>query len=69
MQELNTSLLLGLQKKNSISEFYYSIYSNEIGIFTGSHIGNVTDLNNAINNQYPPDYIKNATSTKFKEWW
>ncbi len=63
MQELNTSLLLGLQKKNSISELYYSIYSNEIGIFTGSHIGNVTDLNNAINNQYPPEYIKNVTFT------
>lgn len=32
---------------------YYSLYSATIGILSASHIGNVNDLNNSINNQTP----------------
>ena len=34
-------------------ELFYSFYDNEIGILRASHIGNIDDLVNAINNQQP----------------
>ncbi|MFM7731173.1 MAG: TonB-dependent receptor [Flavobacteriales bacterium] len=35
--------------KNSIhSEIFYSLYAGDIGIFAGSHIGNITDLENVL---------------------
>ena len=37
-----------------------SIFNTRIGIFSGSHLGNLTDLENAIRAMEPPDYIKNA---------
>jgi iron complex outermembrane receptor protein len=60
IQELNTSVTMGWRKEKSGLELFYSLFSTKIGIFTGSHIGNVTDLINAINNGDPPDYIKDA---------
>jgi iron complex outermembrane recepter protein len=39
-------------KKFEITTFY-SLFSSQIGILSASHIGNVTDLYNAINNQIP----------------
>jgi len=35
------------------SEIHYSIYQSETGIYTGSHIGNLTDLNTAIHATKP----------------
>jgi iron complex outermembrane receptor protein len=63
IQELNMSATAGWRRKNSGLELFYSFFSTEIGIFTGSHIGNVTDLINAINNGQPPEYIRNADFT------
>jgi iron complex outermembrane receptor protein len=39
---------------------FYSIFNSRIGIFSGAHIGNLTDLENLIRLQEPPDYIKDA---------
>ena len=39
-------------KKYDVS-VYYSLYSAALGILSASHLGNVTDLNNAIDNQLP----------------
>ena len=35
------------------SEVHYSIYQSETGIYTGSHVGNLTDLNTAIHSTKP----------------
>lgn len=41
--------------ENFVSEVYISNYNSKVGIFSGSHIGNLTDLNNAINMNVPFD--------------
>ncbi len=63
IQELNMSATVGWRKADHGVELFYSLFSTKLGIFTGSHIGNVTDLINAISNGEPPDYIKNAGFT------
>ncbi|MDW3645606.1 MAG: TonB-dependent receptor [Bacteroidia bacterium] len=35
------------------SRLYYSLFNTELGILRGSHIGNLTDLQNAIGNRVP----------------
>lgn len=40
---------------NFISEIYISNYNSKVGIFSGSHIGNLTDLENAIKRNVPFD--------------
>lgn len=60
VQELNMSATAGWRKENHGLELFYSLFSTKLGIFTGSHIGNVTDLINAIENGDPPDYIKDV---------
>lgn len=63
VQELNMSATAGWRGERSGLEFFYSFFSTELGIFTGSHIGNVTDLIYAINSGAPPDYIRNEGFT------
>ncbi|MFZ1525811.1 MAG: carboxypeptidase-like regulatory domain-containing protein [Saprospiraceae bacterium] len=41
------------QTSRAYRKFYYSFYQNEIGILRGSHIGNLTDLRNAIGRNVP----------------
>ncbi len=59
--EYNFSATAGWLKSNWGSELFFSSFDTELGIFTGSHIGNTTDLINAINSGKPPDYIADAT--------
>ncbi len=47
-QEANFSVTAGWKKDRFNTELYYSFFSTQVGIFTGSHIGNLTDLQNAI---------------------
>ncbi len=58
--EYNFSAAAGWQQSNWGSELFFSSFDTELGIFTGSHIGNTTDLINAINAAKPPDYISDA---------
>jgi iron complex outermembrane recepter protein len=47
--EINYSATLGYQtKKGLASELYFSLFNTQLGIFTGSHIGSTTDLQDAI---------------------
>jgi len=48
MREANFSYTLGWRGEKSGAEFFYSRFHSQFGIFTGAHIGNLTDLNNAI---------------------
>lgn len=62
-EEMNFSLTAGWKRNKTITELFYSFFNTRIGIFSGSHIGNVTDLLNVINNEEPLPYIKNTGFT------
>ncbi len=47
-EENNFSVTAGWKKMAFNTELFYSHFSTKVGIFTGSHIGNLTDLLNAI---------------------
>lgn len=53
VQERNFSLTMGYKKPHFGTELFFSYFDTQLGIFTGSHIGNLTDLQNAINNPRP----------------
>lgn len=55
IKEYNFSSQLNWDKKNYGFAFYYSQFNTDLGIFSGSHIGNLTDLQNAIDRQIPND--------------
>lgn len=52
-RELNFSGDVSYVKENYELSVFYSLYNATIGILSASHIGNVTDLYNSINNQVP----------------
>ncbi len=47
-EEQNFSITAGWKKEKFNSELFFSHFATKVGIFTGSHIGNLTDLRNAI---------------------
>lgn len=54
-EEKNYSITLGWKKKKWNTELFYSHFATKVGIFNGSHIGNLTDLLNAISAPKPND--------------
>lgn len=52
-QEANFSVGAAYQRNRWGIETFYSQFNTELGIFSGSHIGNVSDLMQAINSQQP----------------
>ena len=63
VEEFNLSAASGWRNKNKGAEIFYSLFNTRIGIFSGSHIGNLTDLENLIRLQKPPDYVSDARFT------
>ena len=57
VEEQNFSYALGYHRKNWGIEGYYSQFNTKIGIFSGAHIGNLTDLKNAFNAHKPQDSL------------
>lgn len=53
VQERNFSVALGYNKVHYGTEMFFSYFDTQLGIFAGSHIGNTTDLQNAIDNPRP----------------
>lgn len=53
LREANGSAAVGWTKERYGIEAYYSHFSNDIAIFAGSHIGNLTDLQTAIASDTP----------------
>lgn len=53
LKEYNFSYALGWNKKNYGTELFYSQFNTTIGIFSASHIGNLSDLNRAFNSSVP----------------
>lgn len=46
---------VGYRNSRWEAELFYTLYATNLGIFTGSHIGNLTDLNNAFKATQPKD--------------
>jgi len=53
VNDLDVSYNLAWFDKNWKAEVFYSLYNSELGIFSGAHIGNLTDLENAIELEKP----------------
>jgi len=67
IREKNFSAGFGYKGEHSGFDAFYSYYNAEIGILRASHIGNITDLVNAINNGQPAvinDFTHNIGSPK-----
>jgi iron complex outermembrane receptor protein len=47
------SATAGWRKEHFQSELYYSLFNTQVGIFSGSHIGNLSDLQTAISQPRP----------------
>lgn len=53
VREQNFSMLAGLNYKSLSVEGFYSQFNTTLGIFQGAHIGNLTDLANALQRSQP----------------
>ncbi len=56
-EEKNFSYALGYHQKKWGAEVYYSQFNATVGIFKGSHIGNLSDLQNALSLGKPVDSL------------
>jgi len=57
VQEKNFSYTLGYHRKKMGVEFFYSQFRSTIGVFSGAHIGNLTDLQSAFASVKPQDSL------------
>lgn len=55
LQEQNFSLTANWKKQHYRMEAYYSQFANRTGIFEGAHIGNISDLENAVASERPAE--------------
>ncbi len=53
MEEYNYSWTVGYRNKGFESTVHYSQFNSDIGVFSGAHIGNLTDLQTAIDSEEP----------------
>lgn len=60
VSEYNFSAAAAMRTAHRGIEVFISQFNTSLGIFAGSHIGNVTDLQNAINEGQPPANIRNV---------
>lgn len=63
LEEKNFSYCLGYHRKKWGAEIYYSQFNTSIGIFKGSHIGNLSDLQNALQYGKPVDSLAGFSYT------
>ena len=57
LEEFNYSATVGLRKNRFNTELFFSSFQTSLGIFMGAHIGNLTDLQNAIQSSKPTQNI------------
>lgn len=65
-EEKNFSITAGWKKEKFNTELFYSQFATKVGIFTGSHIGNLTDLQNAIASSKPDDVFLGEMTYKIR---
>ena len=68
IREANFQATVGTRSTRMITELYYSHFNSTIGILRGSHIGNLTDLEDAISREEPfftnPDFSYEINNPK-----
>ncbi|MEO6136021.1 MAG: TonB-dependent receptor [Ginsengibacter sp.] len=64
--EKNFSATVGLRREHFESELYYSYFNDKVGIFAGSHIGNLTNLQKAIESDRPDPTFTGQDSYEIK---
>ena len=57
LEEFNYSATAGFRKNRLKTELFFSSFHTTLGIFIGAHVGNLTDLQNAIQSKKPPQNI------------
>lgn len=65
-EEANFSVTAGWKKDKMNTELFYSHFATKVGIFTGSHIGNLTDLLNSIAAAQPNDIFLGQNTYKIQ---
>lgn len=65
-EEQNFSITMGWKKELFNTELFYSQFATKAGIFTGSHIGNLTDLQNAIAANKPSEVFLGENSYRIQ---
>ncbi len=65
-EEKNFSITAGWKKEKFNTELFYSQFATKLGIFIGSHIGNLTDLQNAIASSRPDEVFLGETTYKIR---
>ncbi len=55
IREYNFSTVVNWDKQKYGARLFYSQFNTDLGIFSGSHIGNLTDLQNAFEQSLPAD--------------
>lgn len=65
-EEKNFSITAGWKKERFNSELFYSHFATKVGIFNGSHIGNLTDLLNSIAAPKPDDVFLGQSTYKIQ---
>ena len=65
-EEKNFSVTAGWRKEEFNTELFYSHFATKVGIFEGSHIGNLTDLENAIASSKPDDVFLGENTYKIQ---
>jgi iron complex outermembrane recepter protein len=66
LEECNFSGTLRFKKGKTNTELFYSNFNTKLGIFIGSHIGNLTDLANAIASEKPNEVFTNENTYKIE---
>lgn len=61
LEEKNFSYGIGYHRKKFGVELYYSQFNTKIGVFKGSHVGNLSDLQNALTLGKPLDSLATFT--------
>lgn len=57
LEEFNYSATAGYRKNRFNTELFFSSFQTRLGIFIGAHVGNLTDLQNAIQSKRPTQNI------------
>lgn len=65
-EEKNFSATAGWKKAKFNTELFFSHFATRLGIFSGSHIGNLTDLQNAIAASKPNDVFLGQNTSKIQ---
>ncbi len=69
LEEADFSATANYKKKNFATEVYYSQFHNKVGIFEGSHVGNVADLDSAFKRSRPitPSYFSYTIDRTYQQ--